>query len=833
MGDFFSVLITNILEFLSSSVGLVLLFWLFILLILSGIVGGVISHLRKKHKAEIASRLKIFQVLLPKESAEKEGDMNREKSLSEIQEDIGVMEALYSAIGGLKPEMSLHTILRGRHDIFSFEIVVKDGLIYFYVATPKKYAEYLVGQIYAQYPLAQVKEASDYNIFSPRGVIKAGYLKFQRPSFFPIKTYKKLEADPLNALTNVLSNIHKEDGVAIQFVMRPVNDGWRKKGSKIASEIQQGKKVSTVLGELSFFGQLKSFWSVGAGVKNKEENINYRLSPLEEDMIRGLEEKVSKAGIETNIRIVVSANSETNARTYATNIFNVFSQYASYQYGNALLKNISDQKNTIRDFIFRGFNNKKSLILNAEEMASLYHFPLPQTETPNIAWLLSRQAPPPTNLPADGVVVGKSIYRGEEKPVKMKAGDRLRHTYIIGKSGTGKSWLMKAMAIQDIKKGDGFCIIDPHGDLVEDVLAHIPKERAEDLIYFNPADLGRPIGFNLLEYDPKYPEQKTFVINEMINILDKLYDLKSTGGPMFEQYIRNAMLLNMDDPESGSTIMEISKVLADAEFRKHKLSKTHDQIVYDFWTKEAEKAGGEAALANMVPYITSKLNQFISNDTMRPIIGQQKSAFNFREAMDSKKIILVNLSKGKIGDMNSYLLGLVVVGKILAAALSRADMEEKDRVPFYLYIDEFQNYTTDSISVILSEARKYGLGLVIAHQYIAQLTKGGDTSVRDAVFGNAGTMISFRVGADDADFLQKEFAPVFNARDLINIERSNAYIKLLIDNTTSKPFNIQTLAVPVGNNALGQKIKELARLKYGRDKRLVELEIRKRTKIQI
>ena len=395
----------------------------------------------------------------------------------------------------------------------------------------------------------------------------------------------------------------------------------------------------------------------------------------------------------------------------------------------------------------------------------------------------------------------------------------------------GKSWFMKNMAIQDIKNGDGFCVIDPHGDFAEEVVNHIPKERAEDLIYFNPSDLSRPMGLNLLEYDENYPEQKTFVINEMINVLDKLYDLKNTGGPMFEQYIRNAMQLIMADPESGSTLMEISKVLADEEFRKYKLSKCNDQIVYDFWTKEAEKAGGEAALANMVPYITSKLNQFISNDTMRPIIGQQKSAFNFREAMDNKKIIIVNVSKGKIGELNSYLLGLVIVGRILAAALSRADMSEKDRNPFYLYIDEFQNFTTDSISTILSEARKYGLGLILAHQYIGQLTTGGDTSVRDAVFGNVGTIVSFRIGVDDTEVLEKEFAPVFNANDLLNVENQNAYIKLLIKNTASRPFSMQILWGKMGNLAMGAKIAQLSLLKYGRDRRLVEMEIKRRTKI--
>jgi hypothetical protein len=381
-----------------------------------------------------------------------------------------------------------------------------------------------------------------------------------------------------------------------------------------------------------------------------------------------------------------------------------------------------------------------------------------------------------------------------------------------------------------MERGDGLCLIDPHGDFAENMLSYVPRERAEDVIYFNPADTGRPIGMNLLEFDPKYPEQKTFVINELINIFDKLYDLKATGGPIFEQYMRNAALLIMEDPESGSTLMEIPKVLADAEFRKYKLSKCKNPVVRDFWIKEAEKAGGEAAMANVVPYITSKLTQFISNDMMRPIIAQQKSAFNFREVMDQGKILILNLSKGQIGEMNAYLLGMVIVGKILMAALSRGDIDEKSRRPFYMYIDEFQNVTTGSIASILSEARKYGLSLNIAHQYIGQLVKNNDTSLRDAVFGNAGTIGVYRVGTEDAQFLEKEFAPTFSAFDLVNVPARNLYLKLLIDGTASKPFNMKTLPFPPGDKEIVPLVKELSRLKYGRDRALVEAEIAARGK---
>jgi hypothetical protein len=360
----------------------------------------------------------------------------------------------------------------------------------------------------------------------------------------------------------------------------------------------------------------------------------------------------------------------------------------------------------------------------------------------------------------------------------------------------------------------------------------VPPERAEDVIVFSPSDLERPLALNLLEYDPLYPEQKSFVINEMIGILDKLYDLKATGGPMFEQYMRNAMLLVMEDPESGSTLMEIPKVLADEEFRRLKLSKCRNQTVVDFWTKEAEKAGGEAALANIVPYITSKLTSFISNDMMRPIIGQQKSAFNIRDIMDKQKILLVDLPKGTVGETNAYLLGMILVGKILMAALSRTDMSPEKRKDFYLYIDEFQNFTTSSICQILSEARKYALNLTIAHQYVGQLSKNGNTEIKDAVFGNVGTIVSFKIGSEDAEFLLKEFSPVFNEYDLINIDKGTAYIKLLIDNTAARPFSLRTIWPLMGNKREGManRIRSLSRLKFGRSVRLVEAEISSRIK---
>ena len=423
--------------------------------------------------------------------------------------------------------------------------------------------------------------------------------------------------------------------------------------------------------------------------------------------------------------------------------------------------------------------------------------------------------------------MGYNDYRGTKTEIRITDNDRRRHLYAIGQTGAGKSNFLQEMAKKDAISGKGFCFIDPHGDAIEDILTAIPKERAEDVIIFDPADVERPIGINMLEFDPAHPEQKTFIINEMIGIFDQLYDLKATGGPMFEQYMRNAMLLIMEHPESGSTLMEISKVLSDEDFRRFKLDHCTNPIVRDFWLKEAEKAGGEAALANMVPYITSKLTAFISNDIMRPIIAQQKSALNFREIMDGGKILLINLSKGKIGEINARLLGMVIVGRLLMAALSRVDMAESERKDFYLYLDEFQNVTTNSVAQILSEARKYRLCLILAHQFIAQLKE----EISKAVFGNVGSMVAFRVGPEDGEFLEKQFSPIFSANDLMNVDNYHCFARILMNGELTKPFNMKTYAPTKGNQEIANALKELSRFRFGRDAATVNREIMDRVKL--
>ncbi len=807
---------------------MILLFVLALVLTV-GALNLVRFFLIRKRRSALGFDKVVLLVTLPKESLKAE-EQTKTVSIDRIQEEIAASEALFSAFGGLRAERGFKSWMTGRTDEFSMEIVAQGGLISFYVSVPSRFREFAEQQIHAQYPHAAVEDVADYNIFSPRGEILGRYLVFKHPGGFPIKTYRKLDSDSMAAVTNSMSKIATPDGAAVQFVARSARPTWRKPGLGLAHAMQQGKSLKAALAESSFLGRM--IQTIRPSEKKSDKTAppkEHKLSPLEEETVRGLEEKASKAGMEVNVRIIVSSEDKSRALLHLDNITNAFSQFNIYEYGNSFSRKTPHFLNRfIQDFIYRAFDERNKILLNAEEFASVFHFPLPTTETPNIRWLGARKSAPPTELPSSGLLLGESVYRSIRREVRIGEADRVRHMYIIGRSGTGKSTLIKQMAIQDAKEGRGFCIIDPHGDLVLDTLANIPKERADDVVLFEPGDLERPVGLNMLECDNE--DQRDFTVQEMISIFYKLFPPEMIG-PMFEHNMRNVMLTLMSDLKNPGTIAEIPRMFSDTEFQKHWVAKVKDPVVRAFWEKEMAKTS-DFHKSEMLGYLISKVGRFVENEMMRNIIGQVKSGFNIREIMDKGKILLVNLSKGKTGDVNANLLGLIIVTKLQVAALSRADLPESERKPFYLYIDEFQNFITPSIATILSEARKYQLGLIVAHQYMGQLEQPkGNTEIRDAVLGNAGTILCFRIGVEDAEVMAKEFAPVFNAYDLINIENQNAYIKLLINQTASKPFAIHTIFPPRGDKNIANALRQISRLKYGRDRRLVSAEIMERTQL--
>ena len=552
------------------------------------------------------------------------------------------------------------------------------------------------------------------------------------------------------------------------------------------------------------------------------------MTAADQEKAKLLEMKAAKVGFKTNIRIITSAATKERAEQLLTHLETSFAQFSlvesnSFDTYETRFRPRQFLKKLVYNFSFRNFNLKRSFILNTEELASVYHFPIATTETPKMRWLKAKTSSPPVEIPSEGLILGRNIYRGEETVIRIQPDDRRRHLYAIGQTGTGKSAFFGELIKQDIKNGEGVCVIDPHGDLIENVLECIPLERAEEVIVFDPSDTNWPMGLNMLEY--KTDEQKDFAIQEMIAIFYKLFPAEMIG-PMFEHNMRNVMLTLMEDKESGGTIAEIPRMFTDTEYQKYKVSKVRDPVVRSFWEKEMAKTT-DFHKSEMLGYLISKVGRFVENEMMRNIIGQAKSGFDFRDVMDKRKILLVNLSKGKTGEVNSALLGLIVVSKLQMAAMSRTDLSQDERKDFYLYIDEFQNFTTDSVATILAEARKYRLNLSITHQFIAQLTE----QIRDAVFGNVGTMVSFRIGSEDAEFLAKQYEPIFSAQDLINIDNYNAYLKLMINGTVSKPFNMVTYPPIKGNPKIAQAIKELSRKKYNRPKEEVEREILERSQL--
>jgi hypothetical protein len=748
------------------------------------------------------------------------------------KDEIGSMEQLLGALANIKEKKSILGHFLYSEPYIALEIANPSNSeeIFFYLSVPRKFRESIEKQIHSYFPHASVEKVPEYTIFAPGSFTASAALTLKKSYALPVTTYENMEVDPLNEISNALSKLETiDEGAVIQLILRPAGKGWRKLGKGIAHKMQQGKQLkdahnASLMMELGK-GVVQVVRSKPAEEPFKQKEM-VQLTPEEQELLKRIETKSNKVGFRTNIRLLSSAKTQQRADEILAHLENSFAQFENHEVNHFIIKKRIKGKKIAYDYIFRNFDEENSVILSTEEISSIFHFPISTTETPKIKWLKSGAAPPPLNIPAAGILLGYNDYRGLKTEIRLADSDRRRHLYTIGQTGTGKSNFLQEMAKQDARNGKGFCFIDPHGDAIEDILTAIPKERAEDVIIFDPSDVERPFGLNMLEYDPAHPEQKTFVINEMIGIFDQLYDLKATGGPMFEQYVRNAMLLIMEDPESGSTLMEISKVLADEDFRRMKLAKCKNPVVSDFWIKEAEKAGGDAALANMVPYITSKLTTFISNDMMRPIIAQQKSTLNFREIMDSGKILLVKLSKGKIGEINAHLLGMVIVGKILMNALARGDVAEEQRRDFYLYLDEFQNVTTNSISQILSEARKYRLCLIIAHQFIGQLSE----EISKAVFGNVGSMVSLRVGSEDGEFLEKQFLPVFTLNDLVNVDNYKGFAKVLLNGELSKPFNVNFYPPTHGNQEIANYLKELSRLKYGRDADIVNREIMERAK---
>ncbi len=757
--------------------------------------------------------LTLYEVTLP-EVKSKDG---KEYQLAEL---VGMMEQLFAGLRTIGSEQS--------ENHFVIEIAVADNSddIIFYVAVPNKFVTLFEKQTLSLFPHAElIVQSHDYNIYVDNGSTIVAEAQLKKHPIYPLRTPEGFSSDPLAVILNAFSKIEREGGgAALQFVMRHPQKKYRKSYEDIIKNIQKGMKAGEAISRSSVAGELMGSVSDFFFSKSKKDQPEVVTSP-DIDKVEIFNKKIQTEIIETNIRIAVSATSKFRAEQIITEIESTFNQFDLVE-GNSINFKRATGSALLRlqkAFSFREFISSATLPLSLNELSTMIHFPGNGIlSSPQFKQSQSITAPAPLDMPTSGTLLGINKHRNVETPIYMTEIDRMRHMYIIGQTGTGKSKFMTNTIIQDIQQGNGVCMIDPHGTDIEEVLGAMPRERAKDVIYFDPSRMDMVVGLNMLEYDINKPEQKTFVVNELFSIFQKLYGANPESmGPMFEQYFRNATMLVMEDPESGNTLMDISRVMVDAQYRRYKLSKAKNPVVIQFWTDIATKAGGEASLENIVPYIVSKFDVFTANDYMRPIIGQQKSSFNFRQVMDERKILLVNLSKGRLGEINANLIGMIIVGKILMAALSRVDDPSRSFPPFYLHIDEFQNVSTPAIASILSEARKYKLSLTVVHQFIAQL----DQNIKDAVFGNVGSIISFRVGNEDAQFLEQQFAPVFSAKDIMNIPNYNAFLRILANGVPTKPFSIATMP-PINSDPtlVASKIEESA-IRNGRPRAEVEAEI--------
>lgn len=726
--------------------------------------------------------------------------------------EINVAEQFYASLSGLGKPGRIFDFLVGIFpqllkfsinppEAVSLEIVGEPEEIYFQVVVPREWQNYVERQLHATYAGAEISPVSEESIFEKEGYVSFAELKAGGAVYKPLLTYEELSNDPLNAMTTAMSKLDKGEAMVLQIVVQSVGDSWRALGYRFvnrANNLERSEKKSSTI----------------------------KIDPA---VVEAVSQKISKRGFKVAVRVVSVGKDKFAAQTNLDNLVNAFNQFSRPGMSALRKKRIWSKKGFMNDFLWRHFPRfGVPIILNTAELATLYHLPNKNVTTPHLDWLMSKRSAAPQNLPTQGLYLGKSKFRGVVKKVYLQSDDRRRHTYIIGQTGTGKSVFLKSLAWQDICEGRGLAFIDPHGDAVEDLLQMVPKERAEDVIYFNPGDLERPMGLNILDVETE--EAQHLIINSFINLLYKLYDPQHTGiiGPQLERAVRNVMLTAMS--EKGNTMIEVMRLLTDPKFAEEKIPLIKDPLVKRYWTDELARTS-DFHKSEKLGYFVSKFDRFVTEKIMRNIIGQSKSAFNFRKVMDQRKILLVNLSKGLIGEENSNFLGLLLVPRILSAAMSRVDTPEEKREDFYLYVDEFQNFSTPDFAQILSEARKYRLNLIVANQYIAQI----EEKIRDAVFGNVGTKVAFRVGADDAAYLEKQFEPNFSEADLLNLSIGETIVRTLVDGQPTPSFSMSTdyaaYQAIKKDWERGGMIRELSRLRYGRDREVVEAEIKQRAQL--
>lgn len=771
--------------------------------------------LREAKNYERGLKMVPLYIHIPPISADIEGNGRDERDLTE--EVISQAQVMYNIIASTATKGFKSKVYGQRH--MSFEIVAHEGLVHYYAVVPISLVDVIQQAVSAAYPSARLEEVSERNIFNPAGKMSGtigGELTLKKDFAFPIATYQESKRDASRALIDALSKASKEDGIGIQILIRPARTGWVDAARAVAEDIRKSKGTK---GGFKTHGLLEALWKPPESEDVKPEDR--QLSSVEQSTVEMIEDKTRYPGYETLVRVVASSNVAGKSQALMNGVVSAFSLFDSPANNGFKFTVSKDISEFVTAYIFRFFPQEVTQnILNTVELATMFHMPNQASiPTSNVQRQASKQVDGPTHVLDEGFLLGYNEFRGTKKQIRLGEKDRRRHAYIIGQTGTGKSKLLENLAFQDMMDGRGFAFIDPHGDSVEELLGMVPKHRVEDVIYFSPGDMDMPVGLNLFEFETQ--DQRDFIIQETIAMLYRLYDPGHTGiiGPRFESWFRNAALTVMADP-GGSSFLDVQQVFIDQAFADEKIKHVKTQTVLDFWHKEMAQTP-ESAKGEMLGWFASKFGAFLANDMMRNIIGQTKSGFDLRDIMDNKKILLVNLSKGRVGELNSQLLGMIFVMKFNAAAMGRANMPENEREDFSLYVDEFQNFATDSFSTILSEARKYRLSLILANQFMTQLTD----QIREAILGNIGTVISGRIGITDAEILVKKFSPTFDVEDLTRQPNFHTIASVMIQDVPSAAFSM-TLLPPLGqsNPQLRDALKRLSAAKYGKSRAEVERE---------
>ncbi len=759
--------------------------------------------------------------------ARKDSDMDEKKeTVKDFREQISIMEQLLASLKSLYSH-SIAWWLFGQ-EYLSLEYVAHGEEIYFYIVVPKRAKLLVEKQIIGFYPDCLIEETPEVNIFEGRKVIRGEIMKLKLPYEFPIRTYQKLESDSMNGILSALSRIESDASAAIQILLRPVDDDWQeiikkkiKKSEKKGGHHMSWNPLHWLSGFIDIFsrGSDDAPKSPDSGGDDEEA--------IDDDGL--MKEKMKKTGYAVTIRIITTWSSEEKTDAELSNIISAFSQFTSPAYNKFKAVKRKSLSVLINHYIFRQFAWwQRAPIMNSEELATLYHFPHSKyNKQPEIRWQRFKIVKAPTNIAKEGLYIGDNDFRGEKKPIFIKTEDRFRHFYVIGQTGTWKSSIMTIMMRQDVKAGRWIAVMDPHGDLAKDLLNFIPKTRADDLVYFDPGDLSRPMGLNLLEANSE--DEKQMVVADATNIMIKLF-WNEIFGPRIQDYFRNGCLTLLDYPQWGA-ITDLIRLFTDENFQRERRTTLKNPIVRSWWDHTYAKMW-EREKWEIIPYFAAKFGQFITNTLMRNIVGQTKSAFDIEEIMAHERILLASLSKWVLGDLNSNLLGMILTSKIQIAAMKRQKMTVADRKDFFLYIDEFQNFVTDSIESILSEARKYRLGLVLAHQYLGQLQKSdaltkSQLNLKDAIFGNVGSIMSYKIGPEDAEIMAKQFAPAYSDQDFVNMDKFKAALKLSVDGQPTPGFslNVPLPWLEQWDPVIGNALRELSRLKYGREREFVEKEI--------